>query len=81
MLIVLDFSKDFSLDFEPKGRSRIKYFSKAKNWSAFFVRMLVKDFFLHYNLKLKISIKNTLEYLAFRRSFEGDRRYAPRNLS
>ena len=47
MLIVLDFSKDFSLDFEPEGRSLTKSFPKATNWSAFFVRMLVKDF---YNL-------------------------------
>ena len=79
MLIVLDFSIDFRLDFEPEGRSLIKSFTKATNWSAFSVRMLVKDFYPHYNLKLKISTENALEYLAFRRSFEGDRRYAPRN--
>lgn len=56
MLIVLDFYKDFSSDFEPERAILNKITHKSDELERILVLMLVKDFNLHYNLKQIIAL-------------------------
>lgn len=50
MLIVFDFSKDFSFDVEPERAILNKILLKSDELERILARMLVKDFCPHYNL-------------------------------